>query len=796
MKMIPFNQSWKFWEEVNAFALSWNVPGFAKEITLPHDAMLERAPHPNSPNGAACGYRDGGNYIYVKQFFAPEEWQDQIIAVKFDGIYMNALVYLNGQLVGKQPFGYSVFRVSLNAYLNYGGENELRVLVKNNAMPNSRWYTGSGIYRDVHLLTADALHLPDGGLKVSTQHIGSEYAAISVEFAISNCRFGTQRVAAETFIYDPNGVCVAKNAIPITLPGNTEETLHQTLVIPSPLLWSADAPHLYRCEVRLLCGETECDRSESVFGIRTLCLDARQGLQINGKPVKLRGACIHHDSGILGAATYYDAEYRRISKLKEAGFNAIRMAHHPAAPALLRACDELGMYVMDEAFDMWSRPKKDNDYALFLDKWWQSDLSSMVEKDFNHPSVILYSLGNEIPEISMPQGSALGREMGRFVRKLDPTRYILAGINGVYAAGDSIGNIVTDVLSSAASRGEFDGDVNDFMAAMDIYMDDIVQHPLLSQRLESAAAGMDLVGYNYMTARYESDAQQYPHRVMVGSETYPPEIARNWDLVKRLPPLIGDFTWTGWDYLGEAGLGVPAYAFGEGGFGALFPCQLAYCGDIDITGFRRPLSYFRELVFGLRKRPYIAVQRPDKYAHTLIKTPWILSDAVSSWTYPGMEGNPVVVEVFAAGDEVELFLNGKSLGRKPAGNKAGYITCFETVYECGTLEAVSYENGLDIGRFCLKTAEGSFHLTAEAEIIPAADENRLTYINIAKIADNGVVATHADEIISVSAGDNLRILGFGSGDPKPNYNYLGTETKHSKAVHFWLSKKLMRPKAK
>jgi beta-galactosidase len=278
-----------------------------------------------------------------------------------------------------------------------------------------------------------------------------------------------------------------------------------------------------------------------------------------------------------------------------------------------------------------------------------------------------------------------------------------------------------------------------------------------------------------MEARYEEDVVRYPHRIIVGSETNPPAIAGNWTLVKKHPQIIGDFLWTGWDYIGEAGLGVPAYRFGEGGFGAQFPCQLAYCGDFDITGFRRPLSYFHEMIYGLTDTPCIAVQRPDKYGQPVMKTPWILSDSVSSWSYPGMEGKPVVVEVYAAGDEVELLLNGESLGRKPAGKAGGYYVLFDIVYQPGTLEAVSYENGEVIGKSCLTTADGPCHLMAEAEQ-PGTEEG-LIYINIAKLAQNGTVAAHADEVISVTADDNVRILGFGSGDPKPVYNYNGTETK-------------------
>lgn len=772
MREENWNHDWKFWEEVNAFSLVWSVPEDAREITLPHDAMLERSARPDSPNGGTTGYRDGGNYVYVKRFFAPESWKHQTVSVKFDGIYRNALVYLNGQFLTAQPYGYSVFRAALNDHLRYGEENELRILVKNNAMPNSRWYSGSGIYRDVRLLTADTLYIPDGSLKITTEQLEASHSVLRVDFSVHNRRYTAENLAARIRILDPEGCCAAEIRLPLSLPGGKQETLSQRLMVPNPRPRSAENPRLYRCEVCLLQGEQACDPAETAFGIRTLTLDSIHGLRVNGETVKLRGACIHHDHGILGAATYYDAEYRRIQKLKEAGFNAIRMAHNPAAPALLRACDELGMYVMDEAFDMWSRPKKDNDHSLLLQDQWQRDIAAMAEKNYNHPSVILYSLGNEIPEIGSAQGAAFGREMARYLKGLDPTRYCLVSINGVFAAGDQVGRILADILCSGA-HGETDGDVNDFMTAMDTHMDEIVQHPIISGLLENAAVGMDAVGYNYMTSRYASDAAAYPHRVLVGSETYPPDIARNWPLVKKLPSLIGDFTWTGWDYLGEAGLGIPAYAFGEGGFGAQYPCQLAYCGDLDITGFRRPQSYFREIVFERRTDPYIAVQRPDKYGQMLIKTPWILSDSISCWTYPGMEGKPVVVEVYAPGDAVELLCNGKSLGRQAAGEAAGFLARFETAYTPGCLEAVAYLNDIVIGRTRLETASGNGYLTVQAEPAVPGGEG-LRFLNITHADEAGTTAPWIDGPVTVTNTENLQLLGFGSGDPKPLYNYLDT----------------------
>ncbi len=779
MKALLWNDNWKFWEENNAFSLVWNVPDDARLLTLPHDAMIERASHAGSANGGDTGYRDGGNYVYVKTFHAPEELRRKILMLRFDGVYWNAMVYLNGQLVAQRPYGYSNFLVPLNDCLNYDGENELRVLVKNSGVPNSRWYSGSGIYRDVWLLEADPLHIADNGVQISTAYLAEDYAALSLAVKVCNRDFSACSTCLHVQIISPSGEVAAHEMLPVTMLGSSEEVLPLSVTVSAPQLWSAETPQLYRCKAWLCRGEDVVDRAEETFGIRTLQLDTRHGLQVNGKSVKLRGACIHHDNGILGAVSLDTAEIRRVRILKEAGFNAIRMAHNPASPALLRACDVLGMYVMDEAFDMWSRPKKDNDYALFMNKWWPEDVTAMVERDHNHPSVVFYSLGNEIPEVGTAQGSALGRKMARLVKSLDPTRFTLVSINGVFASGDYVPQIMSDVLAAAAERGDDVGNVNDFMTAMDTHMDDIVRHPLVSARIDAAAVGMDLVGYNYMAARYEDDAITYPHRIIVGSETYPPHIGRNWTLVKKLPSVIGDFTWTGWDYIGEAGVGIPAYHFGEGGFGAQFPCQLAYCGDIDITGFRRGASYLRQIVFGLRKEPYITVQDPAHYGEHLIKTPWVISDSHSQWTWHGFEGKPIVVEIYAPGTEVELIQDGVSLGRKVCSEATGFITCFETVYRPGTLLAVAYDGETELGRTELNSAGEAAQLSLTCENA----EDALLYVHLDLLDAAGRLVGDADAEVHITVSNGM-LAGFGSGDPKPQHNYTESVTKtfHGRAL--------------
>lgn len=771
-----WNEDWKFWVDKDSFALVWDIPEIARDITLPHDAMIEKPANPDSLNGGNTGFRDGDVYTYVKMLHAPEEYKEKTIMLKFEGVYMNAFVYVNGQLAAKSPFGYTTFYAPLNDFLKYGEDNEIRVQVRAGAMTNSRWYSGAGIYRDVYLLESGLTHIVPEGVQVKTENADETYATLKVATELENKTAVTQDLVIETVIKDNEENVVAKECTFATIFAGENRTLQQRILVDNPKLWSAENPKLYTFETKVY-ENTEAkellDEAVDTFGIRTLAVDAKRGFRVNDKSVNLRGGCIHHDSGLLGAATYEDAQYRQILKMKEAGFNAIRMSHHPMAPAMLRACDEIGMYVMDETFDMWNRLKSNYDYGLYFQEWWEKDVTAMVRKDYNHPSVVLYSVGNEIPEIGTDKGAQTCQEISDKIRSLDNTRYTLASINGIFAAGDAVDQIVADVAANLSAEDKIDGNVNDFMSLMDAHMDEIVVHDAISKRLEKACAGIDVAGYNYMTARYEKDGETYPNRVIVGSETYPPEIARNWDLVERLPHVIGDFTWTGWDYIGEAGVGIPAYKWGEGGFGAGFPAQLAYPGDFDITGFRRPASYYREAVFGLSKKPYITVQNPTHYGEFLIKTPWVISDSTANWNWNGMEGKPAIVEVYAQGDEVELFLNETSLGKKPAGKEAGFRTLFETTYEPGTLVAVSYENGQEIGRSELATAGAERVLAVEQEVYAGLkhSEQELVYVQVEMRDQNGVLAADDNQKITLSVDGEVEVLGFGSGNPKPNYNF-------------------------
>ena len=782
MQAKKWNHGWKFWPDRDTFALSWDIPGTAKDVTLPHDAMMEEAVDENSPNGGNTGFRNGASYTYVKLFAAPEEWRNQTVKVAFEGVYMNAMVFLNGQFIAKNPFGYSSFYAKLDGLLKYGEVNELRVQARSGAMTNSRWYSGSGIYRDVYLLVGGPVHIIPEGVQISTEAVDdiegsrASLAVLRVSSELKNREMYNREIILQTDILDREGKRVASDAVSVVLFEAETRTMTQRIAVSDVWLWSDREPNLYTVRSVIKCvksGEV-IDAAESVFGVRTLSLDSRHGLRVNGQETLLRGACIHHDSGLLGAATYEEAQFRQIKLLKEAGFNAVRMSHHPMAPAMLRACDTYGVFVMDELSDMWNRTKSDYDYGLYFEEWWRNDVTAMVRKDFNHPSVIFYSIGNEIPEIGTDAGAKTAHEISSLFSQLDRTRYTTAGINGLFAASDRVSEILADISAQMQENGEISGNVNDFMSIMNEKMDQIVAHSAISERLEKACANLDVAGYNYMSARYEKDGTDYPNRVIVGSETYPSEIAGNWKKVKENPHVIGDFTWTGWDYIGEAGIGIPGYQPGEGGTGALFPAQLAYCGDIDITGFRRPASYLREIVFGLRKEPYIAVQNPCHYGKTVIKTPWVISDTVSSWNYPGWEGKPAIVEVYSPGDEVELIVNGHNYGKHPAGESADYRTLFETVYMPGEVEAISYENGSEISRTKLISSGDAVSLRIEKE--EREKDGELTFFHFWLTDAKGNPVKDQTVELTVSYEGEAEIF-LGSGNPKPVYDYRECRTR-------------------
>ena len=754
-------------------------------ITLPHDAMISEKPANESKNGSQTGYYPGKNYTYTKTFHVPKEWKDKIVTIEFEGVYMNAMIYINGDYAAGRPFGYGNFYVKADDFLKYEEDNEIKVEVKNGMELNSRWYTGSGIYRNVKIMVAEKLHIMTDGIKITTPDIDEETAAVVITSQIENSGFGRTKVYIETELCNSEGMIVASDKTPLTAFDPTTNVVRQRMAVKNPDLWDCDNPSLYTCSVKIIENDTIIDEATEVFGIRKLQLDAELGLRINGKVVKLRGACIHHDNGVIGAATFERAEERRCQLLKAAGFNCIRSSHQPISKAMLEACDREGMLVMDELCDMWHNSKNDYDFSLYFEEWWERETEAMVNKDFNHPCVILYSMGNEIQEAGTAKGAQMNRRIADKIKSMDSTRYTTTAVNSIMTVMDSLPVIMGEVMQkmgvtmpaqqSEPSEEKADSSIaalNNFLSMVSGPMGDAISsHRITSERIEEIYGGMDVCGMNYMAGRYESDHELYPNRIIVGSETYPSDIVRLWSLVTKLPHVIGDMTWTGYDYLGEAGIGIPYYD-GRPNFGKNWPSRSAYVGDIDLVGNRRPISYLRQVVFGLRKAPYIAVQKVNHFGEKASQTPWMYKDSLESWTWPGYEGKPAAIDVFSISEEVELFLSGISLGKKPSGISNGYVTTFETSYQPGKLVAVGYTGGEEDGRMELITAKDKVELKVEADRSQMkADGSDLSYVMISLVDQDGVTNRFIKKSVTVSVEGAGTLQGFGSADPLATIGY-------------------------
>ena len=755
MKKTRLTQGWKVYRDKDAFSLVYTLPEDAKETEIPYDAMWHEPQQKNAVSAGRTSYLDGGVYHYYKELDFPEELRGERIILRMEGVFSKSYVYLNGSLAGQGDFGYVRYDCDLTDYIRFGEKNVLLVVAKTAAL-SSRWYSGGGIVRDVLLLEArDACVEPDS-FYLQMLDSKDEGASLELNARIRSLCPAAQDLKAVLKLSDETGEIFTRS-FRVRLGAQKEQVLTHRVYVPGLKRWSAEEPNLYQCRLLLTRetagGEQLVDEDSYETGFCTLSWNAQAGLCVNGQTVKLRGGCVHHDQGMLGGTGYYDYEYRRVKKMKEAGFNAIRSAHNHASPALLSACDRLGVYVLDEVCDMWTKMKGYEDYTQYFDKSWRSTVDTMVQDDRRHPCVVGYSTGNEISDICTDKGIEMSHALYHRFKEMDRTRFVTNGINGAFAAGDGLLEIAVDLTGRDAS--EFmDGDVNKFMMLMATKMAEITRHPVITGILEKLDSSMDIMGYNYMTARYEKDAQTDPDRLMLGTETYPRQIAENWRLIKAIPQCVGDFTWTGWDYLGELGE-TPDN----------FPQWNNTSGDLDTLGNRRPVSYYREIVYGLRTTPYVCARPAAAYGTPRFFGPWMFTDAQESWNYDADafgEKNPqhlVEVEVYAPGREVELFLNGKPLGVKPCGDGADYYAIFEVPYEPGTLRAVDCESRKEM---ILETAgePAALCLSAEKEPAAAGTEGLIFVDAVLRDAQERIVRGSGQKLTIECEGAQL--LAFGS----------------------------------
>lgn len=760
MTRSSFNGGWRFQPKVSIFTQLGRPSTTPAEIDLPHDALFGAARSAENAGKNAYFPRTAA-FEYTKNFHVPEEYRNKRVSLEFQGAYRDAVVYVNGDFAGQRPYGYATFVIQLDDFLKYGESNTVRVDLR--AHDDSRWYTGCGITRDVVLIATELVHLSANGVRITTPDIDSERAIVALQIAATNEELTATTVTIETEIFDRHGAQVVKQSSPMTLRSGRTEIARQKLYVKSPSLWSPEEPNLYSAVVAICRDGIVLDQYQTEFGIRSLRLDPIHGLRINDKTVKLRGACIHHDNGLLGAAAIGRAEERRIEMLKASGFNAVRSAHNPISQRMLEACDRFGMLVMDEAFDMWTEAKSNFDYSINFVEWWERDIEAMVLKNVNHPSVIMYSIGNEIIETGTPLGSGWGRRLAEKVRSIDSTRFITNGINGfVSTINDVIGMMRQH--GAAGSQG-----VNDMMGGFGPVMNRISASQLVTDKTAESFSVLDVAGINYGDGRYELDRALFPDRIIVGAETFPGHIVELWPLVMNNSHVIGDFTWVGWDYLGEVGIGRTRYTDQPPEFEAPYPWLSAWTGDLDMTGHRRTISYFREIVLGLRKEPFIAVSRPEFYGRETVPGGWAWTDSLNSWSWLAGAGAPVIVEVYSDAEEVELQVNGVTIGREPAGKETGYRTMFDTTYQPGTIVAIAYRDGVEEARSSLVTAGNDVRLIATADRSRLSlTDSELSFVTIELQDGRGVAATDSDIPVSVTVSGAGTLAALGTGRPYSN----------------------------
>lgn len=736
MQIIDFNSDWMFQKEGKD----------AVPVRLPHDAMLTEERNLNCHNGDKTGYFPGGKYLYEKTFELEQFSEDEVVELLFEGVYQNCQVWINGQLAGKHRYGYTPFIVDITGYVRKG-ENGIKVSVDNSLEPNCRWYSGSGIYRPVWMRVHNKSYVED--VKIITTSYAPPRIAVDVRT--------TGNAPAVIEIYD------GEKKLAEGMPGE--------IGLPAAKLWSADTPKLYTCRVK-----TQKDETQVRFGIRKLEWSAKKGFLVNGRETLLRGGCIHHDHGVLGACSFKEADMRRIRILKEAGYNAIRCAHNPAARSLLEVCDELGMYVMDEAFDGWYTPKNYHDYSRWFEQDWKEDIRKMVETGYNHPSVIMYSIGNEVSETASDRGVATVKKMTDYVHGLDGSRPVTCGINvllnvytnmgvGVYK---DRGNYEAKPLTPKKVKAKDKKTGSEFFNMMAQRLGQLMFFMSKGKKGDKATRGfadeLDILGLNYAASRYDTDTRDYPDRMMVGSETIIGELPYNWKRVKKHKAIIGDFAWAAWDYLGEAMVGDWIYYSYKG-----LPL-LAGSGAIDITGYVGAESYFQQIVWGLRTKPYIGVRPLNHAGETPKKSAWRFTNAIDSWTWEGYEGVKTQVEVYSPGDQAELFKNGVSLGTKKLKD---YRTSFETSYEPGNLKAVAKRaDGTKIAETILSTGGKETMLQAEPEkSTMVADGQDLCYVPIQFTDGNGCLKPVYEQPVTVRLEGAASLAGFGSAATKTDQRY-------------------------
>ena len=710
-----------------------------RKLDLPHDWSIEGEIKQDNPSSVPGGYFSTGIAWYRKTFNAPSTWQNKKITIYFEGVYMNSEVFVNGKSVGIHPYGYTSFYYDITPHLKYDQENTIAVKVDNSQQVNCRWYSGSGIYRHVWLTATDPIHVDTWGVAITTPKVSKELATVELKTLIKNETATSQTVTLSSQIKNAQANNTEQIEVGIELVANEEKEIVQTIEVAKPLLWSPENPNLYEAEIKILKDDKEIDVLHKDFGIRSIEFSVENGFVLNGEKVILNGGCVHHDNGCLGAKAYNRAEERKVELLKAAGFNAVRTSHNPPSEAFLDACDRLGLFVIDEAFDGWRTAKEPHapvDYSVYFDEWWEKDITSMVMRDRNHPSIIMWSIGNEIIERTKPEAVETARMLAGAVHQIDTTRPV----------------------TSAMTTWDEGWEIFD---------------PLMAEH--------DVCGYNYQLFRAEADHERVPSRIIVNTESYPNNAFNIWSLIEKNDYIIGDFVWTAMDYLGESSIGryfYPGEPTGEHYEGDFFPWHGAYCGDIDLTGWRKPISHYRDMLYNNSEKLYLAVKEPNPENGEIKITGWAVWPTWESWTWPGFEGKEVEVEVYTKSPTVRLYLNNKLIGEETSSREKQYKAIFKVPYQPGELKAVVVEDGKESASKILKTADKATNIALSPDHKEMQGSGQdLVYVTVEITDANGTIQPNAENLLTFSVEGPGEIIGVENANLKDLDKYVNNKRK-------------------
>lgn len=732
-----FNYDWKFFQGDASEARASNFDDESwRKLDLPHDWSIEGQIHPKNPTGGGGGYFPAGIGWYRKTFQASNEWKDKLVSIYFEGVYMNSEVFINGKPLGVRPYGYSSFYYDLTPHLHFDKENVIAVRVDNSKQMNSRWYSGSGIYRHVWMMVTNPVHVAHWGVGITTPVVSNKKATVQIKTLVKNETSSNQSVTVKTQLWNKSAKKAGNSQSKVNLAPNSEKEIIQTINVNNPSLWTPETPDLYQAQIQIIKGNTVIDDSKSVFGIRSIQFTAGNGFQLNGKTVKMNGGCVHHDNGSLGSAAYDRAEERKIELLKAAGFNAVRSSHNPASEAFLAACDRLGMLVIDESFDCWKIGKTKYDYANYFNEWWQRDIDAMVLRGRNHPSIIMWSIGNEIPERGDADAVNTAKMLIDAIKRIDTTRPITSAI-----------------VDNGKDWSIFD----------------------------SIMAVHDVAGYNYHLWSAPTDHQRVPSRVIVQTESYPRDAFNNWQLVQDNNYVIGDFVWTAMDYLGEASIGRWYYSGdvpGQHWEHDFFPWHAAYCGDIDLTGWRKPISHYRSMLYNNTQKLYMAVKEPEPTPLEIKETWWSVWPTWESWTWPGFEGRDIQVEVYSKYPKVRLYFNNELVGELATTREQQFKAIFTVPYSSGLLKAVGVENDKEMESTILQTSGDAarIKLTADRNEIQANGQD-LSFITVEITDKDGIFQPNASNRLNFTLDGSGTIVGIDNANIKETDPYVGNTRK-------------------